>query len=159
SFALAQNGDLHDFARMRYDLLDDIHPSLAPLIQGTTDTEWVYALMLSQLDDPFRPVAPEEAARAVVRTLDIVRQHRERHRIATQSPVNLVLAGGSWMIATRYAYDYGWYPDDGSFFAAEREHDFTTLWYTAGHGNGNGNSRGNDDGDAAGGATRLGAGG
>ena len=33
-------------------------------------------------------------------------------------------------------FDYGWYPDDGSFFAGEREHDFTTLWYTAGSGYG-----------------------
>jgi predicted glutamine amidotransferase len=140
SFALAQNGDLHDFARMRYDLLDDIHPSLVPLIEGTTDTEWVYALMLSQLDDPFGPIGPDDAARAVVRTLEIIRQRRERHQIATQSPVNLVLTDGSWMIATRYAYDYGWYPDDASFFAAEREHDFTTLWYTVGNDNSEGDT-------------------
>jgi hypothetical protein len=31
-------------------------------------------------------------------------------------------------------FDYGWYPEDGSFFSGEREHDFTTLWYTAGSG-------------------------
>jgi glutamine amidotransferase len=132
SFALAQNGDLYDFARMRYDLLDHINPALTSLIEGTTDTEWVYALVLSQLEDPFAPVDADEAARAVVRTLEILRDARERRGIATQSPVNLVLTDGSWMLATRYAYDYGWYPDDGSFFAAEREYDFTSLWYTVG---------------------------
>jgi glutamine amidotransferase len=131
-FALAQNGDLYDFARMRYDLLDHLNPGLTGLIEGTTDTEWVYALVLSQLNDPFSPVGPEEAARAVTRTLEILRDLRERRGIATQSPVNLVLTDGDWMLATRCAYDYGWYPDDGSFFAAEREHDFTSLWYTAG---------------------------
>ena len=36
------------------------------------------------------------------------------------------------MLATRYAFDYGWYPDDESFFAKEREHDFTSLWYSVG---------------------------
>jgi glutamine amidotransferase len=132
SFALAQNGDLYDFARMRYDLLDHLNPVLTPLIEGTTDTEWVYALVLSQLADPFAAVDADEAARAVVRTLDILRDVRERRGIVTQSPVNLVLTDGSWMLATRYAYDYGWYPDDGSFFAAEREYDFTSLWYTVG---------------------------
>jgi glutamine amidotransferase len=132
SFALAQNGDLYDFARMRYDLLAHLNPVLTPLIEGTTDTEWVYALVLSQLADPFAAVDADEAARAVVRTLDILRDVRERRGIVTQSPVNLVLTDGSWMLATRYAYDYGWYPDDGSFFAAERQYDFTSLWYTVG---------------------------
>ena len=66
SFALAQNGDLYDFARMRYDLLEHINPALTRLIEGTTDTEWVYALVLSQLTDPFGLVDPDEAASAVV---------------------------------------------------------------------------------------------
>jgi glutamine amidotransferase len=132
SFALAQNGDLYDFGRMRYDLLEHLDPRLVKLIEGTTDTEWVYALVLSQFEDPFRPVLPEEAARAVERALEILRDLRQRRGIATQSPVNLVLTDGTWMLATRYAYDYGWYPDDGSFFAGEREHDFTSLWYTVG---------------------------
>ncbi len=130
--ALAQNGDLYDFGRMRYDLLEHIDPGLARRIEGTTDTEWVYALVLSQLEDPFGAVGPDEAEAAVLRTLEILRELRERRGIATQSPVNLVLTDGRWMLATRYAYDYGWYPDDDSFFAGEREHDFTSLWYTVG---------------------------
>jgi hypothetical protein len=35
-------------------------------IEGTTDTVWVYALALSQLDDPYATIGPEEAARADV---------------------------------------------------------------------------------------------
>ena len=132
SFALAQNGDLYDFSKMRYDLLEHIDPRLLGLIEGTTDTEWVYALVLSQLSDPFGRTGAEEAAEAVAASLEILRDLRERRGIATQSPVNLLLTDGDWMLATRYAFDYGWYPDDESFFAAEREHDFTSLWYTAG---------------------------
>jgi glutamine amidotransferase len=132
SFALAQNGDLYGFADMRYDLLDHLPPVLARRIEGTTDTEWVYALVLAQLADPFAPIDPEEAVQAVTRALEILRSVRERRGIATQSPVNLVLTDGNWMLATRYAFDYGWYPEDGSFFAAEREHDFTSLWYSVG---------------------------
>jgi len=131
-FALAQNGDLYDFASMRFDLVDLIDPRLLRMIEGTTDTEWVYALVLSQLVDPFAPVELEAAARAVRDTLAILREVRSRRRIATQSPVNLVLTDGNWMLATRYAFNYGWYPDDQSFFAHEREHDFTSLWYTVG---------------------------
>ena len=132
SFALAQNGDLYDFGRMRYDLLEYIDPQLARLIEGTTDTEWVYALVLSQLEHPFLPIGPEEAARAVERALRDPARAARAARDRDQLPVNLVLIDGTWMLATRYAYDYGWYPDDGSFFAAEREHDFTSLWYAVG---------------------------
>jgi predicted glutamine amidotransferase len=132
SFALAQNGDLYDFGLMRYDLVERIDPRLLRRIEGTTDTEWVYALILSQLADPFSRIGPEEAARAVTSTLEILREARRDRGLATQSPVNLVLTDGSWMLATRYAFDYGWYPEDRSFFAREREHDFTSLWYSLG---------------------------
>jgi glutamine amidotransferase len=132
SFALAQNGDLYDFTLMRYDLLEHLDARLIGLIEGTTDTEWVYALVLSQLEDPFARIGPEQARRAVTAALEILRDVRGRRGIATQSPVNLVLTNGEWMLATRYAFDYGWYPEDGSFFADEREHDFTSLWYTVG---------------------------
>ena len=132
SFAMAQNGDLYDFGAMRYDILDQIDERVLRRIEGTTDTEWVYALVLSRLADPFAPVGPEEAARAVRETLEILREARRRRGITTQSPVNLVLTDGRFMLATRYAFDYGWYPDDSSFFAHEREHDFTSLWYALG---------------------------
>ena len=93
-FTLAQNGDLYDFASMRYDLLEHLDPGIAARIEGTTDTEWVYALVLSQLEQPFGPVGAEEAALAVTRALEILRELRERRGIATQSPVNLVLTDG-----------------------------------------------------------------
>jgi len=129
SVALAQNGDLYDFGRMRFDLVQHVRPELAAMIEGTTDTEWVYALVLSMLDDPFGPVGVEDAAAAVERALDVLREVRAARGIAVQSPVNLVLTNGNWIVATRFAFDYGWYPEDGSFFAGEREHDFTSLWF------------------------------
>ena len=48
--------------------------------------------------------------------------------------MNLVVSDGRWLVATRFVFDYGWYPGDDSFFAAEREHDFTSLWFSAGPG-------------------------
>lgn len=126
--ALAQNGDLYGFGAMRFDLLEHLRPGLADMIEGTTDTEWVYALVLSQLDDPFGPVGADELGDAVMRALEVLREVRGRRGIQVQSPVNLVVTDGSAMVATRFAFDYGWYPDDDSFFAGEREFDFTTLW-------------------------------
>ena len=50
---LAHNGHLRQFARMRYSLVEHVRPELAQRIEGTTDSEWIYALVLSQLDDPY----------------------------------------------------------------------------------------------------------
>jgi glutamine amidotransferase len=138
AFALAQNGDLFDFGRMRYDLLEYIPPELTARIEGTTDTEWFYALCLARLEDPFAPCSPDEMAAATRDALRIVQQVRAGRGIETQSPINLVLTDGRSLVATRYVFDYGWYPDDGSFFAGEREHDFTSLWYTLSSGCGDG---------------------
>ena len=130
--ALAQNGDLFGFSQMRYDLIDHVRPELAQMIEGTTDTEWVYALLLSQLADPFGPAEPDELADAILQTLAVLRETRERRGITTQSPVNLIVTDGDSIVATRFSFDYGWYPDDGSFFSNEREFDFTTLWCAPG---------------------------
>ncbi len=56
---LAHNGHLRQFARIRYALVEHVRPELAQRIEGTTDSEWIYALVLSQLDDPYG--APETA--------------------------------------------------------------------------------------------------
>jgi glutamine amidotransferase len=133
-FALAQNGDLHDFGLMRFDLLEHIGPELANRIEGTTDTEWFYALCLARLRDPWAPCTADEMAAAVQGALTIVRDVRAAHGIASQSPINVVLSDGRSLVATRYVFDYGWYVNDHSFFAGEREFDFTSLWYTAGAG-------------------------
>ncbi len=129
---LAQNGDLYGFGEMRYDLLEHIGPELAACIEGTTDTEWVYALLLSRLADPFGPAGVDELVEATEATLLILRELRERRGIRTQSPVNVVVGDGETLVATRFCFDYGWYPDDASFFAGEREFDYTSLWYSLG---------------------------
>ena len=59
---LAHNGHLRQFSRMRYSLVEHVLPELAQRIEGTTDSEWIYALILSQLDDPYgRPETRELA--------------------------------------------------------------------------------------------------
>jgi len=52
---LAHNGDLARFAEMRPGLARHVRPELAHHIRGTTDSEWIYALVVSQLDEPHAP--------------------------------------------------------------------------------------------------------
>jgi glutamine amidotransferase len=127
---MAHNGHLRDFASMRYDLLEHVTPELARHVAGTTDSEWMYALLLSQLDDPAATPDAEELTRATVRVLEILRDVRARHGIDISSPVNLFLATGRCIVATRFVLDYGWYDDDDPML--ELDLPYVSLWYTAG---------------------------
>ena len=125
---LAHNGGLARFAEMKFDLLEHIKPALAALIEGTTDSEWIYALLLSRLADPMQPAGVEELATAVEEALTILRQVRDRRGIDTASGTNLFVSDGRHFVATRFTFDYGWYTGRPS----ESHLRYHSLWYTAG---------------------------
>ena len=135
--ALGMNGDLDRFADMRTEVANLCKPEIAKLVEGTTDREWLYALILSQLEDPYAPQAdPEELAAATEKALRTIRGVREQRGFQRQSAVNLVISDGRCLIATRFAFDYGWYHEGWTFAGGERRYDYTTLWYAAGTGYG-----------------------
>ena len=135
--SLAMNGDLDRFAEMRGDVAALVSPEISKHVEGTTDSEWIYALLLTNLEDPFAEVAdPEELAAAVEKTLRQVREIRKKRGFQRQSAVNLVISDGRSVVATRFAFDYGWYHEGWSFAGGERRFDYTTLWYAAGTGYG-----------------------
>ncbi len=127
---LAHNGHLFDFESMRYDFLKYIKEKFKYYIKGTTDSEWIYAVFLSQLEDPFaQKFEPEEIIQALVETLKIFKYVRKQHNVAINSPVNLFISNGSFIAATRFVLDYGWLPDkspDSGHFT------YHSLWYTYG---------------------------
>jgi glutamine amidotransferase len=127
---LAHNGHLREFASMRYDLLGHIRPELAQRVQGTTDSEWIYALILSHLSDPLGRPETTELADATVSALRVLREVRARHGIDTSSPVNLCLSTGDALVTTRFSFDYGWYPDGDTLL--ETDLPYVSLWYTLG---------------------------
>jgi glutamine amidotransferase len=127
---MAHNGHLREFARMRYDLVEHVRPDLAERIAGMTDSEWIYALVLSRLEDPYSEPGAGELANAVASTLRLLREVRARHAIDTSSPVNLFLVTGTSLVATRFSFDYGWYPDDDALL--ETDLPYCSLWYTVG---------------------------
>jgi glutamine amidotransferase len=128
--SLAHNGHLRRFADMRYDLVSYVRPELQRHIEGTTDSEWIYALVLSQLADPYATPEVSELADATAAALRILREVRARHGIDISSPVNLFLTTGSSLVTTRFSFDYGWYPDEDSML--ETDLPYVSLWYTAG---------------------------
>jgi glutamine amidotransferase len=125
---MAHNGDLARFEEMKFDLLPYIRPEIARYIRGTTDSEWIYALIMSQVADPTRDLDAEEIRTAVRTALSIVRDVRDKRGIDVSSSVNLFLCDGNDLVATRFTFDFGCYSDKLN----QANLTYLSLWYTFG---------------------------
>jgi glutamine amidotransferase len=129
---LAHNGDLADMARMRPLVAPRVKPELLAQIHGTTDSEWIYALLVSQLRDPRGELTAAETFAAIRSALAILREARARLGIDRSSSVNLFLANGRQIAAVRYCFDFGCYRTDDPAKVHEANLAFLSLWYTLG---------------------------
>ena len=130
--ALAHNGDLAGFDRMRYALVPHMKPDVASRIRGNTDSEWIYALLLSQLDDPTRRPGLDRLRAAVVRTLSILREVRQAHGLSTSSATNLFIGDGQSLVVVRFTFDFGCYDTEDAARLQEAQLNYLSLWYTTG---------------------------
>jgi predicted glutamine amidotransferase len=129
---MAHNGDLYRFGDMRDELRQHIRPEIARHISGATDSEWVYALLLSQLDDPARFPTGDEVRRAVDQTISILGKTREICGISVASSVNLFITDGHQSFALRFCFDFGCYQTDDPSKLHEANLAYLSLWYTSG---------------------------
>jgi predicted glutamine amidotransferase len=130
--AMAHNGDLARFADLKPALASQVPESLARHIRGTTDSEWIYALVLSGLPDPARRPEGDELAHALQRALAIIRRERDRLGIDSSSSVNLFACDGTQLAAVRYCFDFGRYATEDAARVHEANLSFLSLWYTLG---------------------------
>ena len=128
SLAVAHNGDLADFGLMRYELLEHVQPAIARRVRGSTDSEWIYALILSGLADPAGELDANDILQAIDRALSILRKVRERLGIRRASSVNLIACDGRNLVATRFVFDFGTYEKPPAIGGI----DYLSQWYTLG---------------------------
>jgi len=128
NLALAHNGALFEFDTMKYDLLEYIKPDFIKEIKGSTDSEWIYAILLSQFPSLNAHIEIEGISQAIIETLKILQRVRHKHNIIINSPVNLFVTNGEFIAATRFVFDFGWYPKH----SISPHASYHTLWYTYG---------------------------
>jgi predicted glutamine amidotransferase len=131
-WALAHNGDLAAINDMKPLLSKEIRPEHLARIRGTTDSEWIYALFVSQLADPACLATEDEVLWALERTLGILRGAREKLGVSQSSSVNLFIANGSQLAAVRYCLDFGCYRTEDPARVHEANLSYLSLWYTLG---------------------------
>jgi glutamine amidotransferase len=129
---LAHNGDLAGFAEMKPLLAPHVKPAFLAQIHGTTDSEWIYALLVSQLKDPCGESSGSDLLEGIEKTLAIIRDARKKLGIDLSSSVNLFIANGRQLAAVRYCFDFGRYRADDPAKVHEANLSFLSLWYTLG---------------------------
>lgn len=126
--AFAHNGTLTGLNKMKASLYPYIRPEVYLRMSGTTDSEWLYAIMMSQFDDPTKPISLEMATHAITDTLGIIMKVRKECRVDTAAPLNLFMTNGDYIVAVRYVANYGNFPSD-----MELAHmTYHSMWYTYG---------------------------
>jgi len=129
--ALAHNGQLARFDEMKFALLPEIRPELARAVRGTTDSEWFYALLLSQFEDPYADLGALDIAKGLVSALRVIARVRTQLGIRTFSPMNLFLSDGNDLVAACYTFGRGQYDGLGDHFHPPEE-KILRIWYTIG---------------------------
>lgn len=133
--ALAHNGDLADIERMRPLMARHIKPHYLSAIRGTTDSEWIYALLLSCFDNGAQQevlLNSQTLAQAIRRLIGILREIRAELSITVSSSMNLFLASRNQIAALRYCFDFGRYHTDDPARVHEANLNYLSLWYTLG---------------------------
>lgn len=126
--AFAHNGSLVGFADIRFEMAKNMKDLFKKQIKGTTDSEWMYALFLSQLPEN-KTHGISEVMDALLATFDILQYIRNKHHQHISSPLNFFISNGSFLVCTRYILDYGHY---GSRQYISPHMVYHSLWYTYG---------------------------
>lgn len=125
----AHNGTLMGFSVMRLDILKHVKSEYAQRIRGTTDSETMYALFLSQLKARNEQYQITDIFDALSETLTLLQKIRKKHGITFSSPLNFFISDGNFIVATRFVFDYGHYPSEAYVSTHTAYH---SLWYTYG---------------------------
>ena len=129
SIALAHNGTLHGLNALKPDLSQIIKPKYLHAIKGTTDSEWIYATLLSHLPPKKdKQYQTTEIVKGLQATYHTIRRYRKKRQVTTPSPVNLFISNGQSIIIARFVYDFGNYTK--ALYSTQLY--YHSLWYTYG---------------------------
>jgi len=131
-WAMAHNGDLYGHHHIKQALMQHVKPSIARQMRGTTDSETIYALVMSLLDGQPDKASPEQLLQALITSLDVIGEVRRSHHIERNSALNLFFTDGESILALRYTYDFGCYDSSDPQSIHESNLNYLSLWYTAG---------------------------
>jgi len=101
-FVFMHNGTVHGFSKLRRKIQSKLSDEAFELIQGTTDTEHLFAIFHDQIRNISCP-STDEIADALAATIKFVEDLKGSLNIDEPSSMNLVVSNGKSMVACKYS--------------------------------------------------------
>jgi glutamine amidotransferase len=102
---MAHNGGVEEFGKIKRKLRALLTDELYNWIKGQTDSEHIFALLLTYLFQYHKSISPEAVADAFERTFRTIKQLMSENGIAEPAYLNMVFSNGLFLVATRYVSD------------------------------------------------------
>ncbi len=105
-FSFMHNGGLANFATLRRGLLGQLSETSYNLIEGTTDSEFLFAYFLDRWNDLEKVTdASERLAQAMIRTIEELVAFCKAHHATELSYLNMAVCDGNHAVISRYTTD------------------------------------------------------
>ncbi len=106
--AMAHNGGLPGWRNMLPDILTASEPGIASQLTGSTDTELLYCLLMSQYEDPSANMEADEIIHGLSRFMQKLIEIKRKQGNARQAKLKLFLADGDDLVVANLGlgFDY-----------------------------------------------------
>lgn len=101
-FSFAHNGEVGGFRKIRRKIQSQLSDEAFNLLQGSTDSELLFALFASKYDRVAGESKLEAMASALTEAIETVESVKRQFGITEASTLNLVLTDGDLAVITRY---------------------------------------------------------
>lgn len=120
NFLWMHNGRIADFRKIKRTLRKHLDDEFYDLIQGTTDSEHVFALFLNELSGRLEDYDLDDLRHALTRTIRLLEKWLDRSGVVENSSLNFCLTDGNSLLATKYVTNPSAQPQSLYFSRGER---------------------------------------
>jgi glutamine amidotransferase len=105
NFLMAHNGGVEEFGKIKRHIREPLTDELYNWIKGQTDSEHIFALLLSNLFKNYKEVTADAVADSFEKTFKTVKQLIGEYGVTEPAYLNMAFTNGSFIVATRYVSD------------------------------------------------------
>ncbi len=102
--AIAHNGGLPGWREMLHDILMASRPEIVANLTGSTDTEALYCLLMSQFDDPTADLTADEIVAGMRRFMGELLRIKHEHNNSAIAKLKLFMADGNDLVVANIGF-------------------------------------------------------
>ncbi|MET1256568.1 class II glutamine amidotransferase [Aliikangiella maris] len=120
SYLWMHNGELKQFYRIKRAVINELSDRAFLQIRGSTDSEFVFALFLDEIQFNYQ-ASLEELQAALINTMQKIKRIEQACEVSESSFMNFVVSNGHCLISTRYSTNKSVQPPSLFYSTAQME--------------------------------------